>query len=99
VSGQTTDGFMQRLFDAAAEELVIWVAVLAAMVAVAIYVIGKVRKVPAQREPVADELLAKCRESQSRGELSDEEFRTIRTTLEERLREELRDDGQRGWAE
>jgi uncharacterized membrane protein len=87
---------MQRIFNVAGEELIIWTAVLAALVAVAIYVIGKLRNAPAQREPVADELLAKCRESHSRGELSNEEFRTIRTTLEERLREELRDDGQRG---
>ena len=87
---------MQRLLDAGADELVIWIAVLAALLAVAIYVIGKVRGAPVQHEPKASELMSKFRESHSRGELSDEEFRTIKTTLGRQLREELKDDGETG---
>jgi hypothetical protein len=41
-------------------------------------------------------MISKIRESHSRGELSDEEFRTIRATLDARFLEELKDDGQRG---
>ncbi len=91
-----TAGLMQRLLDAGAKELVIWIAGLAILLAVAIYVIGKVRAAPAQHEPTASELMSKFRESHSRGELSDEEFRTIKTTLERQLREELKGDGETG---
>ena len=90
---------MQRLLEAGADELVIWIAVLAALLAVAIYVIRKVRGAPVQHEPKASELMSKFRESHTRGELSDEEFRTIKTTLGRQLREELKDDGETGWAE
>ena len=87
---------MQRLFDSGAEELVLWIAGLASLLAVAIYVIDKVRGASAQHEPSAHEMLSKFRESHTRGELSDEEFRTIKTTVEARLREELKDDGETG---
>jgi uncharacterized membrane protein len=87
---------MERLLEAEADELVIWIAGLAMLLAVGVYVIGKVRGVSAQHEPPASELLSKCRESHSRGELSDEEFRTIKTTLKPRLPEELNDDGETG---
>ena len=87
---------MERLLETEVEELVIWIAALAMLLAVGVYVIGKVRGASAQHEPSASELLSKCRESHSRGEISDEEFRTIKTTLQPRLREELNDDGETG---
>ena len=77
-------------------QLAICLAVLSGLVAVAAYVMGKIRAEPVQQEPKASELLSKFRESHGRGELSDEEFRTIRTTLEPRLKEELRDNGPTG---
>jgi uncharacterized membrane protein len=89
-------GFMQRLLEAEPEQLVLWIAGLAMLLAVVIYVIDKVRATPAQHEPAASEMISKFRESHSRGELSDEEFRTIKTTLQAQLREELKDDGQTG---
>lgn len=91
--GLLATGFMQQLFEAEAEELVLWIAGLAVLLAVAIYVIDRVRGTPAQHEPTASELMAKCRESHSRGELSDEEFRTIKTKLGSQLQAELKDDG------
>ncbi len=94
--GQNDDGFVERLVDAGADRLVIWIALLAALVALAIYVIDKVRAAPAQQEPTASELLSKFRDLHSRGELSDVEFRTIKTTLAEKLQEELNDSGEKG---
>jgi uncharacterized membrane protein len=94
--GRLAAGLMQPLVDAEAEELVLWIAGLAVLLAVVIYVIDKLRATPVQHEPTASQLLSKFRESHSRGELSDEEFRTIKTTLEARLREELKDDGEKG---
>jgi uncharacterized membrane protein len=87
---------MQRLLEAGADELVFWIAGLAVVLAVVIYVIGRLRATPVQHEPTASELISKFRESHSRGELSDEEFRTIKTTLEAQLREELKDDAEKG---
>ena len=42
------------------------------------------------------ELLTNFREMHSRGDLSDEEYRTIKTQLAARFQDELKDSGQRG---
>jgi uncharacterized membrane protein len=78
------------------KELVLWTAVGAVLVAVAVYVIGKIRAEAVQHEPTASELLSKFRDQHSKGELTDAEFRTIKTTLAARLQEELKDNGQKG---
>ena len=92
--GPIAGGLMERLQEAGAEELVLWIAVFAALIAVAIYVIDKVRNTPVQQEPTASELMSKFRESHSRGELTDEEFRTIRTALAPQLQDELNHNGE-----
>jgi hypothetical protein len=85
---------MQRILEIPGAELVIWGAVGAMMIAVAAYVIGKIRPNSVQQEPVASELMSKFRDLHSKGVLSDAEFRTIKTTLAERLQEELKDTGE-----
>jgi len=87
---------MDRLLEIATPELVIWIAALAVLVVVAVYVIKTFRAETLQREPPASEMLSKFREMHSRGELSDEEFRTIKTTLSAQLQEELRDSDETG---
>ena len=77
-------------------QLVLGVAALAILVAIGIYLAGKIRAKAVQKEPSASELLTKFREMHSRGVLSDEEFRTIKTTLTERLQTELRDKDKTG---
>ncbi len=77
-------------------QLVLGVAALAILVAIGVYLAGKIRAAAVQKEPSASELLTKFREMHSRGVLSDEEFRTIKTTLTERLQTELRDKGETG---
>ena len=77
-------------------ELLALLAVLAVLVVVGGKVIMKIRPKPLQKEPVAGEMLSKYREMHSRGELSDAEFRTIKTKLAERYQDELRDDGETG---
>jgi uncharacterized membrane protein len=72
-------------------QLVIWLSVLAVLVAIAVYVIMRIRTEPVQSEPVASEMLSKFRELHVQGDLSEEEFRTIKTTLAEQLQEELKD--------
>jgi uncharacterized membrane protein len=87
-------GFTRRFLEWGGEAVILWIAVLAALAAVAFYVIEKIRDKPAQREPTAAEMMAKFRELHSRGVLSDAEFRTIKTTLAAQLHEELKDNGQ-----
>jgi len=87
---------MLRLWDAGAEELVIWIALLAIALAVAYYLIAKIRAGPAQRELPPSKLLSKFRDWHSQGVLSDEEFRTIKTTLAGELQEELNDSEEKG---
>jgi hypothetical protein len=77
-------------------ELVIGLAVIAAMVAVGVYVSKKIRAESVQQEPTASDLLSKFRDLHSQGDLSDLEFRTIRTTLAARLTEELKDNDETG---
>jgi uncharacterized membrane protein len=87
---------MAEFLEGRAAELVIWLAVCAMATAVAIYIRGKIRAEPVQQEPTASELMSKFRDLHSKGELSDEEFRTIKTTLAARLQEELKDNGETG---
>ena len=78
------------------ERLIISFALLAIMIAIAGYVISKIRAKTLQREPRASELLSKFREMHSRGVLTDAEFRTIKTALAEQLQKELNDISERG---
>jgi uncharacterized membrane protein len=85
-----------RFWSLQPETLILWLAVLAALVAVAVYFIKKIRTKTLQYEPPASELLSKFRDLHSQGELSDEEFRTIKTTLTVQLQQELNDSGKTG---
>jgi uncharacterized membrane protein len=83
-----------KFFNSSTVDLVIWLPVLLALLWGGWFVLRKIRAESLQKEPTASELILKFRESHRRGELSDAEFRTIKTTLAERLQEELKDDGE-----
>jgi uncharacterized membrane protein len=76
--------------------VVFLVALTAALVAVGVYVIGKVRADVKDQDTSASRLLTDFQELHDRGELSDEEFRTIKAMLAERLQHELSDTDKRG---
>ena len=78
------------------QEVLIWSAVLAAVVAGGIYLIKKTRPGSENQEATTSEMLAKFRELHSQGQLSDAEFRTIKTALATRLKRELNDNGETG---
>lgn len=80
----------------ALERLIVSFAILASMIAIAAYVISKIRAKTLQREPTASELLSKFREMHSRGVLTDAEFRTIKTALAVQLQKELNDNSETG---
>jgi hypothetical protein len=86
-----------RLFEKAwSEWLILGLAILAGLLAVAAYIIAKIRAEPAKKELQASQWLAKYGDLHSKGGLSDEEFRTIKTKLSEQLRNELNDNGDKG---
>ena len=91
-----TRSCMHRLIEAHSSQLVLWIALLAAIVFAGIYLAGKIRAKPIQQELSAAQMLAKFRELHSRGVLSDAEFRTINTTLAVRIQEELKDNAETG---
>ena len=76
-------------------ELLFWTAVLVMLVTAAVFIAAKIRLKTLQQEPTASELLSKLGELHSRGELSDAEFRTIKTTLAAHLQRQAEDGGKR----
>ncbi len=91
-----TGGFSSRWLQTPGDRLVVYIAILTAAATIAIYVLRKLRGEIVQHEPPASELISKFREMHSQGELSDEEFRTIKTSLAARLQQELKDSGEKG---
>jgi uncharacterized membrane protein len=91
-----TGNWTEHFWRLGLEWLILAVAVLAVLVAVAYYVIGKIRPKSVQKELSASEWLSKYRELHSRGKLTDEEYRTIKTKLAEQLQDELNDSGKDG---
>jgi uncharacterized membrane protein len=77
-------------------KIVLWATLGAVAIAVAVYILGKIRSEAVQQEPGPNELMSKFRELHAKGELSDEEFRTIKTTLAARFQDELKDTGETG---
>ncbi len=90
---------MAELDWAHIQQLVVAVAALAILVAIGsigIQLADRYRAKAVQKEPSSGDLLTKFREMHSRGVLSDEEFRTIKTTLTERLQTELKNKDETG---
>ena len=91
---------LRHLLETTQGELVFWIAVLASLTAAALllvaataYLVVRIRAKTLQQEPLSSELMSKFRELHSKGELTDAEYRTIKTTLAEQLRKEIKDTG------
>jgi uncharacterized membrane protein len=87
---------MTKFWEVQAPQLVFWIAMGAILLAVLIYVVGKIRGQSAQQEPTTSELISKFRELHSKGVLSDAEFRTIKSRLAARLGDEVKDNSEIG---
>lgn len=79
-------------FNSNAIDLALGLVVLVLLILLGALVIRKTRAALLQKEPKASELMSKFQEWHEQGGLSDAEFRTIKTTLAERLQEELKDE-------
>lgn len=92
VLGFAADGrTLKDLLDMLRRDVLGWLVLLTLALLIAAYVIVKIRLATLHQERMANELMSKFREMHSRGELSDTEFRTIKTTLKPRLHQELSD--------
>ena len=72
---------MPDFLQSAAAQWVVTLAILAALVAVGVYAVQRARQAIQERGPTASDLLSDFRELHSRGTLSDEEYKTIKTAL------------------
>jgi uncharacterized membrane protein len=87
---------MTKFLEVQAPQWVFWLAVGAVLVAVLMYILGKIRGQSAQQEPTASEMISKFRELHSQGVLSDAEFREIKSRLAAQLGDEVKDNREIG---
>ena len=87
---------MAKFLDGPGPLAVILLALVAVAVVVGIYVIGKVREGVRKKGEAASEMLTNFQQLHSQGELDDEEYRTIKAKLTNRLQEELKDSKESG---
>jgi len=80
---------INRLLEVTPAELIVWATACAIFIAVAIYVVGLIRANPEKSEQDPSEMLSSYREMRSRGEISEEEYREIKTVLASHLQEKL----------
>jgi hypothetical protein len=76
--------------------VMLWMGLVLATMTFGLFLLRRFRGRPAKQELPASELLSKFRELHSRGELSDVEYRTIKTTLAAQLQRELKDNAEKG---
>ncbi len=65
-------------------------------IAIGVYVVGKFRGRAEEDRRPANEMLTNFRELHSQGDLSDDEYRTIKTVLTEKIQSELNGTGEKG---
>jgi uncharacterized membrane protein len=85
---------MVEFFSTTAAQLVIWTAGLAVLTVVAYYVVRRFRDRTGDDQPTSSELLTNFREMHREGDISDVEYRTIKTVLGARFQQELKDSGE-----
>ena len=82
---------MTALFSHPLSQAALWFAVIFALSALAVIALRRWRGSASEAQLKPSELLTKFRELHGRGTLSDDEYRTIKTTLARQLDAELRD--------
>ena len=89
-------GIPPEYWSSTTAQVVILLAGLAVMVAVGFYLVRRFRGGAEEDQPSASDLLTNFGELHSRGELSEQEYRTIKTLLAARMQEEIKDTGDKG---
>ena len=82
---------MSEFLATPAAKAVIWVAILMVMMAVGYYLVRRFRDRIDEDRQTASDLLTNFREMHHEGDISDTEFRTIKTVLGQELHDDLKD--------
>jgi hypothetical protein len=82
---------MSAAFGHALLRAALWLAVIVALSALAVFALRKWRGGALEAQLSSSELLTKFRELHGRGGLSDDEYRTIKTKLATQIEAELKD--------
>lgn len=82
---------MQEFLTTPTAKAVLWVAVLLIMMAVGYYLVRRFRDRAGDDRQTASELLTNFREMHQEGDISETEFRTIKTVLGDKLQGELKE--------
>ena len=77
-------------------QLVIWTTVLLVLMTVGWYLVGRFRDNSDDDRLTANELLTNFEELHHQGDINDAEYRTIKTALGAKLRQELEDSENKG---
>lgn len=77
-------------------QAVLWTAVLVGLVMIGIFVVAKFRESAVGSARQTTDLLTTFREMQQQGDLSDAEFRTIKTKLGATLQDRITESGDTG---
>ena len=70
-----------------------WLAVIVFLTAGVVYLIRRMRDTGGEPAESSGELLTKFRDIHAQGDLSDEEYRTIKSRLAAKMQSELKQDG------
>ena len=81
---------MLEFLESAAAKVIVMLALVVALIVIGVYIAARVRNMLANPAPDSSKLLTKFRELHAKGELSDEEFRTIKSMLGEHMHQELK---------
>lgn len=87
---------MSEFLRSPGSQAILWTAALAALLVVGAYLIGKVRAMRQEQPADTSDLLTDFRELHGKGQLTDEEFRTIKGVLTDRLQHEWLGSGEEG---
>ena len=87
---------MVEFLDSSVARFVILMTVVAMLSAVGWYIVSKFRGGAGQERLTASKMLTNLQEMRQRGDVTEEEFRTIKRQLSARLKDELNDNKQQG---
>ena len=77
-------------------QVMLWMTVLIGLVIVGVLVVQRFRGGAAEKGTRANDLLTNFQEMQSRGDISDADYRKIKSVLGAQLQSELKDDKDKG---
>ena len=82
---------MNELLDASVTKLALPLAATALLAVVGVYVTRKVRDGSAKQSQQTSDMITNLRELHAQGQISDDEYRTIKTKLVAQLHREIKD--------